>query len=114
MADFITQGHFSRHVRRMATTYERRRHLVVDALSTNLPPGFSVGPAHTGLHVAVNGPPEFDDVHAANSMPHGQRVLPISTLCVERTDCKGLLMGFSAGKDIDVTNAARELAVSLG
>ena len=32
MADFIAQGHFSRHVRRMATSYERRRHLVVNAL----------------------------------------------------------------------------------
>lgn len=113
MADFIAQGHFSRHVRRMATTYERRRQLAVDALAKNLPHGFSVGPAHTGLHIAVNGPPEFDDVRAANAMPDGQRVMPISTLCVRRTDCKGLVMGFSAGNDAEVPNAARALAMSL-
>ena len=113
MAEFITRGHFSRHVRRMATTYERRRHLVVNALAQNVPCGYSVGPAQTGLHVAVSGPPDFDDVRAANSMPDGQRVMPISTLCVERTDCKGLLMGFSAGTDDAVSSAARALAVSL-
>jgi hypothetical protein len=46
-------------------------------------------------------------------MPEGQRVLPISALCVDRTDCKGLVMGFSAGSDDAVTNAARALAISL-
>lgn len=113
MADFIAQGHFSRHVRRMATSYERRRHLVVNELAKNLPRGFSVGPAHTGLHVAIGGPADFDDVRAANSMPGGQRVMPVSQLCVERTDCKGLVMGFSAGSDEAVTIAARDLALSL-
>jgi GntR family transcriptional regulator / MocR family aminotransferase len=113
MADFIAQGHFSRHVRRMTPTYERRRDLVIDALSKNLPRGFRVGPAQTGLHVAVTGPPDFDDVRAANSMPDGQRVIAISTLCIDRSDCKGLLMGFSAGSDAAVETAARALALSL-
>ncbi|HKE37289.1 MAG TPA: PLP-dependent aminotransferase family protein, partial [Candidatus Baltobacteraceae bacterium] len=52
LADFIAGGYFSRHVRRMVGVYERRRRIVVDALTQNLPTEFKVGPAQTGLHVA--------------------------------------------------------------
>lgn len=113
IADFIAQGYFSRHIRRMTPIYERRRRIVVDAFTKKLPHGFGVGPAQTGLHVAIIGPADFDDVHAANTMPEGHRVLPISLLCVERTDCKGLLVGFSAGNDDSVGRAAAMLAESL-
>jgi hypothetical protein len=46
-------------------------------------------------------------------MSEGQRVLPISTLCVSRNDCKGLVVGFSSGDDEAVATAARALAGSL-
>jgi GntR family transcriptional regulator / MocR family aminotransferase len=109
VADFIAQGHFSRHIRRMSTIYERRRQLLVEALIKKLPHGFSIGPAQTGLHVAITGPSNFDDVRAANTMPKPHRVLPISLLCLERTDCRGLLVGFSAGSDDEVSRAAAML-----
>jgi GntR family transcriptional regulator / MocR family aminotransferase len=113
IADFILQGHFARHVRRMSATYERRRRIVVDAFSKKLPREFCVGPAQTGLHVAVTGPCDFDDVRAANSLAEGNRVLPISPLCIARADCKGFVLGFSAGDDASVERGAAMLAESL-
>jgi GntR family transcriptional regulator/MocR family aminotransferase len=113
LADFIAQGYFSRHVRRMVGVYERRRRIVVEALTQNLPASFKVGPAQTGLHVAVRGSPDFDDVAAAGSMGAGRRCLPFSPMCVERKDCKGLLVGFSAGGDEAVAEAATALARRL-
>jgi GntR family transcriptional regulator / MocR family aminotransferase len=110
LASFITRGHFSRHVRRMAKIYERRRRVLVSELGKRLPPGCRIGPAQTGLHLTVHGPADFDDVRTANSMPDGHRVLPVSALCVDRTDCRGLAMGFSAGRDDTIANAARALA----
>lgn len=110
LADFIVQGYLSRHVRRMVGVYERRRRIVVDALTRHLPAGFTVGPAQTGLHVAVRGPRSFDDVTAAGSMGEGRRCLPFSPMCVRRRDCKGLLVGFSAGSDEAVLAAATALA----
>lgn len=112
LADFIAQGYFSRHVRRMVSVYERRRRIVVEALR-HLPDGFKVGPAQTGLHVAVLGPRNFDDVVAANSLGEGRRCLPFSTMCVRRKDCKGLLVGFSAGDDEVVAEAATALVRRL-
>lgn len=113
VADFIAQGYFSRHVRRMTGIYERRRRILVDTLAKKLPAGFTIGPAQTGLHVAIVAPADFDDVRAANSLPDGNRVLPLSLLCVQRTDCKGFLVGFSAGSDESIARGAAMLADSL-
>jgi GntR family transcriptional regulator/MocR family aminotransferase len=113
IADFITLGYFSRHVHRMTAVYQRRRRILVDALSHKLPPSLRIGPAQTGLHVAITGPRDFDDVGVANGLPEGHRVLPISLLCVARDDCHGLLVGFSAGSDESLARAAALLAESL-
>lgn len=113
LAEFITGGYFSRHIRRMTKIYERRRRVLVEILSRELPPGFAIGPAQTGLHVAVTGPADFDDARFANSMPDGERVLPLSRLCIERTDCKGVVLGFSAGTDDALARSAKTLATSL-
>jgi hypothetical protein len=40
-------------------------------------------------------------------------VLPISLMCVQRDDCRGLLVGFSAGSDESLAHAAALLAESL-
>ena len=47
MADFITSGHYDRHIRRMRGRYRRRRDALVDALA-----GFDVG--ISGLAAGVN------------------------------------------------------------
>jgi GntR family transcriptional regulator/MocR family aminotransferase len=113
LADFIAGGHFSRHIRRMTKIYERRRGLLLDLLSRELPRGFTTGPARRGLHVAIVGPPDFDDVRFVNSLPNGERVVPISRLCIERMDCRGLLIGFSIGTDDALRHSAKALATAL-
>jgi len=113
VADFITQGYFVRHVRRMAAIYERRRNILLDAISTTLPASLTIGPAQTGLHLAITGPPDLDDVRLATSIPDGNRYLPLSLLCVNRTDCRGLLLGYSAGSDDAIRHAAVTLAGAL-
>lgn len=113
IADFVTGGHFSRYIRRMGAVCARRRAVLLDALGADMPPGFAVGPAQTGLHIALLGPPDFDDVRLANSLPEGYRVLPLSLLCVERTDCRGLLLGYSDGSDERVAAAAAQLTAAI-
>jgi GntR family transcriptional regulator / MocR family aminotransferase len=113
MTDFIAEGHFSRHIRRMTALYDRRRRIFVEALVRELPPGFRIGVAQTGLHVAIVAPSAFDDVRAVASLPSEHRVLPLSQLCVDRTDLRGVVAGFSSGSAEEVAQAARDLAASL-
>jgi GntR family transcriptional regulator / MocR family aminotransferase len=113
MADFIAEGHFSRHVRRMTALYDQRRRTFVEALSRELAPAFRIGAAQTGLHVAIIAPPGFDDVSAVASLPQEHRVLALSQLCVERADLRGVLAGFSSGSAEAIARAARDLATTL-
>jgi GntR family transcriptional regulator / MocR family aminotransferase len=109
VADFINRGHFARHIRRMNAIYERRREILVATLRPRLRKPFRLGPAQTGLHVALIGDRAFEDTHLA-SMPDGQRLVSLSELCVKRRDCRGFLLGFANGSDVQVERAAAEVA----
>ncbi len=106
VAAFIARGHFVRHVRRMAGLYQRRRRVLVEALADGLPPGFRIGPAQTGLHLALMGPPGLDDVRLSRSFGAGRRAYPLSLLCIERDDCRGLVLGCSAKDETAIRSAA--------
>jgi len=112
-ADFINEGHFSRHVRKMTARYDRRRRVLIDILAHELPSAFRIGPAQAGLHIAILAPPGFDDVRAVAALPSDRRVLPLSQLCVDRRDLRGVVAGFSSAAETEVADAARELAASL-
>lgn len=108
-ADFMEQGHFARHVKRMRALYGQRRVLIADALkqafgerlSIDLPPG--------GIQFAVqfreglDGP--VDDVAvAARAREAGLAVLPLSIWYANGRMCRaprGLVMGFANITDAD-------------
>jgi GntR family transcriptional regulator/MocR family aminotransferase len=111
-ARFIEHGYFARHVRRMNAVYERRRAILVETLSSLLHPPFRLGPTQTGLHVALMGDHGFDDVrHSAGTS--GDRLVPLSQLCIERRDCRGFVLGFANGSDRAIELRARSLAETI-
>lgn len=117
-ADFIGQGHFARHLKRMRALYQERRMLIVYALQqafgerlmVDLPPG--------GIQFAVqfmSGPDGLvDDVAvAARASQAGIAVVPLSIWYAsgrtERTP-RGLVIGFANVVD---ASEARRLAATL-
>ncbi len=112
IADFIERGHFARHIRRMNALYERRREILAAALATRLREPFRLGPAQSGLHVALIGDRRFEDTRFA-SMPDGQRLVSLSQLCVKRRDCRGFLLGFASGSDSEIEAAAVRVAARV-
>lgn len=103
-ASFIAEGHLARHIRRMNAVYERRRAILTGALGALVDCGFSLGPHQTGLHVALTAPDGFDDAKFAHS--HNMQYLALSTLCIERRDCRGFIFGFTNGTDTEIERAA--------
>lgn len=61
-AEFISQGHFSRHIKRMRTLYARRRTLLADAFAPYLSRGLAVALRDGGMHLLVTLPDDVDDV----------------------------------------------------
>ncbi|APA88108.1 PLP-dependent aminotransferase family protein [Paraburkholderia sprentiae WSM5005] len=103
VADFIRQGHFARHLRRMRALYAERRMLIVRALEqafgerlmVDLPPG--------GIQFAVRfaegpGGPADDVAVASRAREAGLGVLPLSIWYANdrtRHTPRGLVMGFA-------------------
>jgi len=108
-AEFIEQGHFARHIRRMNAVYERRRTILVETLSSRLQEPFRLGPSQMGLHIALIGERSFDDARLSLGKD-GERVIPLSQLCIERNDCRGFLLGFANGSDRAIEQGATQLA----
>lgn len=58
LADFITGGHYDRHLRRCQRLYRRRRDTLTTALATHFPGATTSGIA-AGLHAIVTLPPRY-------------------------------------------------------
>src|SRR5207249_64249 len=53
LADFIEQGHFGRHIRRMRTLYAERQARLVETAKRKLNGLLTIGPADAGMHVVA-------------------------------------------------------------
>jgi GntR family transcriptional regulator/MocR family aminotransferase len=96
LADFITGGHFSAHLRRMRALYASRRDAVVDAFGRHAP-HLALGGLACGMHATLELPARIDDADAAASAARaGIRVLPLSRYSVGARKRNGLLIGYSA------------------
>ncbi|HEY9623479.1 MAG TPA: PLP-dependent aminotransferase family protein [Crinalium sp.] len=53
LTDFINEGHLERHIRRMRSLYDQRRHCLVHALTTQLQHRVTILGENAGIHVMV-------------------------------------------------------------
>lgn len=113
LAEFIESGSFGRHVRRINEVYRARRNALADALSRSVPGSFRVGESSMGLHVVLHAPSRFDDVAAAASLPPDLYAVPLSSLCVNRTECRGFVLGFGSATPEALRTAAAGFASYL-
>jgi GntR family transcriptional regulator / MocR family aminotransferase len=114
LSDFISDGHFLAHIRRMRRIYRSRRdHLATalvrqlgDVLAAEIPPG--------GMQLVArlkDGTADRDTVarlHAA-----GVEVRALSSLALERPRDSGLLLGFAAWREVEIGAAVRIMAGCL-
>ncbi|WP_338758933.1 PLP-dependent aminotransferase family protein [Massilia sp. METH4] len=108
VAEFMEQGHFARHLRKMRTLYATRRGYLVDALERVMGDRLYVQPQAGGIHVLAYLPQEHGDrALAAAAAAAGLAVGALSDWYMHNAERGGLLMGFanfvSAGWTDDAT-----------
>ncbi|HZO94803.1 MAG TPA: PLP-dependent aminotransferase family protein [Candidatus Baltobacteraceae bacterium] len=115
LAEFIAAGHYARHVHRMTAAYGERRRALIALLQKPLArAGFTLSAGSGGLNVSLVGPPEFDDVAVAKTLvARGIRLQPLSAFCIERTDCRGFVVGYGAEPLPQVLRAARDVVAAI-
>jgi GntR family transcriptional regulator/MocR family aminotransferase len=96
LAEFIEEGHFASHIRRLRQIYGERRRLLQKALAPVTSVGARLPPAGSGLHLVVELPPDCDDVRVAElAAEQGLRVYPLSGYGIGEHREKGLIVGYA-------------------
>jgi GntR family transcriptional regulator/MocR family aminotransferase len=114
LAEFLREGHYSRHVRRMRGIYRARRDALLAGLDRHCGDLLIVHNADAGLHLAVLLPPELDDTDVVRRLAaRGLKAVPLSE-CYGGTDRRGgLLLGFGGSIEARLSQATRVLGEVL-
>lgn len=100
MTDFIREGHFSRHIRRMRAVYQERRRLLAEGIRMRAQGILEVVGDEAGLSLLALLPPGVDDVDIANRAPRMTiAVFPLSRCHANPPPRGGLIMNYA---NIDV------------
>ncbi|MFZ0545227.1 MAG: PLP-dependent aminotransferase family protein [Candidatus Promineifilaceae bacterium] len=114
LADFIEQGHFARHLRRMRTLYGERLKLLVEAAEQHLNGLLRVETAEAGMHTVGWLPEGADDEAAfAAAIRHEVEVTPLSQYYLGKCPRPGLVMGFAATSEEAVLPGILRLKLAL-
>lgn len=107
LAQFIDDGHYSAHIRRMRLLYARRRLFLTSLIEEQLGKG-ALHPftSNAGLHLILNLPDEVDDrTVAADANQQGVLVRPLSRYYLGTQKQSGLLMGFASLPEQEMAEA---------
>ncbi len=89
LTDFIREGHFARHIRRMRMLYMERRAALVKEIRTQLGGALEVVGSEAGMHLVGLLPPGIDDVAVSRRAAHlGVSAAPLST-CYAKAFSRG-------------------------
>ncbi|HTE46233.1 MAG TPA: PLP-dependent aminotransferase family protein [Gemmatimonadaceae bacterium] len=106
LADFLREGHFARHLRRMRTRYLSRRKALLAGLNRHCAGLLTIHNADAGLHIATLLPPDVDDVAVVNRMTErGLAATALSTCYAESKRRSGLLLGFGGSNERRIAEA---------
>jgi GntR family transcriptional regulator/MocR family aminotransferase len=114
LTDFIEEGHFGRHIRRMRTLYRARRAAVVEALRREAGDIIEVEPSAAGLHVVAWLPEGLDDREVARvAAARGVYMRPVSDFYAARPPRGGLELGYAAFDEAQIRKGAARLAEAV-
>ena len=113
VTDFLAEGHFAQHLRRMRLRYRAARDALVTALREHAPM-LAVEPPEQGLKLLARLPPGLDDVAlAAAASRRGVVARPVRPMFLAAPPVAALMLGFSGHEPGALRWAARELGSVL-
>jgi GntR family transcriptional regulator / MocR family aminotransferase len=114
LCDFIVEGHFSRHLRRMREVYAERLATLVRASARHLDAFVAISPVEAGLQTAVTFHEPMDgSLIAERGEARGVEVVPLSRYSKRRLRRDGLILGFAAVEPAEIVRGVRELTTVL-
>lgn len=111
VADFLTEGHFERHLRHLRRLYGAKRATLVSALDEYLGRRVRYSPVAAGLHVMLYANDALDEGQLVrDAAGRGVRVYGGAPYHLERAAPPSILLGFSGLDEDEIVDGVRRLA----
>jgi len=109
LADFIVEGHFARHIRRMRVLYGELRRVLVSRLTEDLGSMVEIVGDEAGMHLALMLQTDHRDTEISQrAVRHSLSIWPLSHFYFGEPR-QGFILGFGATKMNEIPGAVRKL-----
>jgi GntR family transcriptional regulator / MocR family aminotransferase len=113
LAEFLTRGHYDRHLRRTRAVYRKRRDVLIAALAEHLP-DLEVEGVAAGVHLVLRLPAGVSDLAVTQEAERaGIRAPALSAFRLTPSDDGGLVIGYGRLHESAVEPAARALGAVI-
>lgn len=114
LTDFIREGHFARHIRRMRMLYMERRRILIEEIGSQLAGRLEVIGAEAGMHLVALLPRGSDDVAISKrAAASGVSATPLSTCYMKPHGRGGLILGYGGVNAQQIRAGVRALGKCL-
>jgi GntR family transcriptional regulator/MocR family aminotransferase len=114
LTDFIREGHFARHIRRMRMLYMDRRRALVNAIQIEMGDMLEVIGAEAGMHLVALLPPGTGDVEVSRKAAQkGISAIPLSSCYLTPPARGGLILGYGGANAHQIHDGIGKLRLSL-
>jgi GntR family transcriptional regulator/MocR family aminotransferase len=114
MTDFIREGHFARHIRRMRMLYIQRRTALVEAINKRMGDKLEVIGAEAGMHLVALLQPGISDVTISRRAAEmGISAMPLSSCYAKPPLRGGLILGYGGTDARQVHDGIRRLTMCM-
>jgi GntR family transcriptional regulator/MocR family aminotransferase len=114
LTEFLSEGHFGRHLRRMRALYHARRDALVRGLREHVPELIPHN-IDAGLHISAFLPQDIDDrAVVREGAKRGLDMTALSTCYAGKQTRSGLVIGFGGASERRLLAACRTLGEVLG
>jgi len=111
VAEFIAEGHFARHARRMRVLYHERRNALVECLRQEFGSSAEVLGDEAGMHLVCALPEGTPDVEIGDrAAKEGLWIWPLSSAYLGTAPRPGFILGFGSVQKKDVPGKVQSLA----
>lgn len=114
LTDFLTEGHFTRHMRRMRELYAERQALLLQEAAKGLAGMLTLYPEETGMQLVGWLPEGSNDQRASQVVSTYQVIAPSLSLChIQSPNKGGFLLGYAGVREADIREGVHRLAQAL-
>jgi GntR family transcriptional regulator/MocR family aminotransferase len=114
LSDFMREGHFARHIRKMRLLYSERRTALVDSIREQLGPELEIHGSQAGMHLTVTLPSGYSDREiAVRAAGKGLWLWPLSPSYLSQPARDGFILGFGNTPAEDMPRTVGQLRAHM-